>query len=208
MLNLSPQDSDFRFIKVLSKRTLGMVTRIELRPSEQARLHEGLWQLSRGNGDPVHPERVPDIHQRAKDLSDQLWIPGDEKRIGTDTVICDNFDLWVVFNGAITAEPPLSQVAEEAAEEYAERQYTQTSDPLRNREPWSENREKAIERDKQQCQECGMSRGEHREQYGEDLNVHHIKPLKEFDDAEKAHSLDNLKTVCKSCHATIEPRFQ
>lgn len=69
---------------------------------------------------------------------------------------------------------------------------------------WKEQRQKALERDGYVCQRCGLDRAEHREKYGQDLNVHHIKPAREFDVHEKMHDLDNLIVLCAVCHNKLE----
>lgn len=73
---------------------------------------------------------------------------------------------------------------------------------------WDTQREKAVERDGYQCQECGMEREKHREKWGSDLEVHHIEPLRKFNDTKKANQLENLITVCKICHLTMEHSTQ
>jgi 5-methylcytosine-specific restriction endonuclease McrA len=69
---------------------------------------------------------------------------------------------------------------------------------------WQERREEAIQRDGEACRRCGTTREEARDKTGRDLHVHHIQKLKEFDDPSNGHELDNLLTVCQSCHAKIE----
>lgn len=69
---------------------------------------------------------------------------------------------------------------------------------------WLEAREKAILNDGEVCTECGMSREEQYEKYGRDFDVHHLKPVHEFENIEDAHFLENLVTVCKGCHMRIE----
>ena len=54
---------------------------------------------------------------------------------------------------------------------------------------WKEQRLLVLERD-HVCQKCGVSKK---------LDVHHIIPFKVSED----NSLDNLITLCKSCHSTI-----
>jgi len=61
---------------------------------------------------------------------------------------------------------------------------------------WEEQRAKVIDRDNQKCQICGEDK--------ELLHVHHIKPFKDFENYKKANELANLKTLCASCHATLE----
>jgi 5-methylcytosine-specific restriction endonuclease McrA len=61
---------------------------------------------------------------------------------------------------------------------------------------WQEKREQARQRDGYKCQDCGVS-----EQSLEiPLHVHHINPLKNFDDIEEANRLENLVSLCQPCH--------
>jgi len=60
---------------------------------------------------------------------------------------------------------------------------------------WQEQRRKALERDNYACQICGTS---------ERLEVHHKTPVREFEVKEESNKLDNLVTLCKSCHLVIE----
>lgn len=69
---------------------------------------------------------------------------------------------------------------------------------------WRTRRQQAIERDDRQCQKCGMSLERHVAEHGAELHVHHIVRYADFDDDETAHSLNNLITVCYSCHGDIE----
>lgn len=62
---------------------------------------------------------------------------------------------------------------------------------------WWEIRRAALQRDSYRCTDCGMSNAESREHYGEALSVHHIEPY----DEGGSHDLDNLRTLCKGCHA-------
>jgi len=71
---------------------------------------------------------------------------------------------------------------------------------------WNQQREKAIERDGEQCVDCGMSRHEHYEERDKDLEVHHIQPFRTFNDSEKANKLSNLVTLCTMCHREREGR--
>ena len=70
---------------------------------------------------------------------------------------------------------------------------------------WSENRERALERDDHECGICGNS--------DKRLEVHHIKPRRElyvkdlqvFE--EGVNNLDNLITLCIDHHAKLEGEF-
>lgn len=77
---------------------------------------------------------------------------------------------------------------------------------------WPEQREKTLERDNHSCQECDMTRDKHYQNYDEDLHVHHKVPRRQIINKEEptieqfelANSLDNLVTLCKSCHRKLE----
>ena len=60
---------------------------------------------------------------------------------------------------------------------------------------WYRQREKARDRDGNECQNCGS---------GDQLHVHHIIPFKSFDDYREANKLQNLITLCASCHHQVE----
>lgn len=60
---------------------------------------------------------------------------------------------------------------------------------------WHRQREKARERDDYECQNCGSVK---------QLQVHHITPYESFDDYEEANRLQNLITLCTSCHHQLE----
>lgn len=67
-------------------------------------------------------------------------------------------------------------------------------------ENWLEQRQKALERDGYTCQSCGHNPGDGQR----DLDVHHIRPLRTFDKPDDANALDNLVSLCRSCHSTWE----
>lgn len=70
---------------------------------------------------------------------------------------------------------------------------------------WHEARRTVLERDNKKCQHCGLSRDEHYDRVGRDLEVHHRTPLREFDDNyEEANDPENLVTLCSGCHKKVE----
>ena len=69
---------------------------------------------------------------------------------------------------------------------------------------WTQQRQKALERDGYQCVVCGLASEEHHRQYDAELSVHHIQPLRSFDEPEDANGLKNLVTLCRSCHRKWE----
>lgn len=71
---------------------------------------------------------------------------------------------------------------------------------------WLSQRRATVERDNYECQDCGLTREEHYEQYGSDLEVHHKTPIRTFEDTSDANQLANLITVCMNCHMKREHR--
>jgi len=69
---------------------------------------------------------------------------------------------------------------------------------------WHGQRRKAIDRDDEKCVDCGMTRDEHHDKFGADLEVHHKTPIRTFSDTEEANQLSNLVTVCTNCHQKRE----
>jgi hypothetical protein len=65
---------------------------------------------------------------------------------------------------------------------------------------WYRIRERALERDDHRCQYCGKERTE----IGREPDIHHIVPVREFDDPQEAHSIDNVVALCRSCHRYAE----
>ena len=69
---------------------------------------------------------------------------------------------------------------------------------------WTEIAAKARARDRNICQNCGMTHEQHSERWKQALEVHHIVPFYEFTDHKKANRSSNLVTLCKSCHAAAD----
>lgn len=65
---------------------------------------------------------------------------------------------------------------------------------------WYEQRRKVLERDNRICQLCGIPEN------GRKNDVHHIAPFREFglERYEDANKLENLMTLCHSCHMNLE----
>lgn len=71
---------------------------------------------------------------------------------------------------------------------------------LRRGPSWEQQRKAARDRDNHTCQICGKTR----EQEGKNLAVHHIKAYRLFTNSIEANALENLITVCQSCHMKLE----
>lgn len=67
---------------------------------------------------------------------------------------------------------------------------------------WNRQRRLARERDGYICQDpaCDIDNTQHLEMWSEMLHVHHIVRFGNFDDYREANKLDNLITLCRSCH--------
>lgn len=76
----------------------------------------------------------------------------------------------------------------------------ESNDNVTYNEGWAELRREALDRDGQTCQKCGIRASE----LPHDLDVHHIKPVREFEDPSDAHTLLNVICLCRSCHIQIE----
>lgn len=69
---------------------------------------------------------------------------------------------------------------------------------------WREQRRRARERDDYECQICGMTEAEHKDEWNCTLPVHHIKRFGSFDSYEQANQLPNLITLCRPHHSAVE----
>lgn len=67
---------------------------------------------------------------------------------------------------------------------------------------WRQQRRNARRRDQYTCQRCGITEVE----IGRQLDVHHIRPFREFgvDKSAEANELDNLICLCNTCHTLTE----
>lgn len=60
-------------------------------------------------------------------------------------------------------------------------------------------REQVIQRDGEECVECGMTREEHKNEWGRDITVDHHDGAGRYSD-EPNHDLANMQTLCLRCH--------
>jgi len=78
---------------------------------------------------------------------------------------------------------------------------TQTDDDRTPQgDDWRATRKRVLERDDHKCRFCGVSNQAHKEEHDRGLSAHHIIPK---DDGGR-DDVDNLLTVCQSCHRTLE----
>jgi len=71
---------------------------------------------------------------------------------------------------------------------------------------WEKKANEVRERDGHVCQnpKCGMTKYKHRKKYGQNLEVHHLRKAREFDDPEERDAKENLITLCIDCHQRWE----
>lgn len=65
---------------------------------------------------------------------------------------------------------------------------------------WSRVRKSVLERDNYSCLICDKSKSE----IGRNPDVHHIKPVRSFEDPDEAHKSENLICLCPECHSEVE----
>jgi 5-methylcytosine-specific restriction endonuclease McrA len=70
-------------------------------------------------------------------------------------------------------------------------------------ENWHRQRRKALKRDQYRCQACRTTTAD----LPREPSVHHIRPIREYDDPETANTLNNLISLCEPCHAKYELRY-
>lgn len=75
-------------------------------------------------------------------------------------------------------------------------------------ETWKWTRREAMKRDGNRCQICGITDKQHRRKIGKGLEVHHKVPFRKFATAEEANKIDNLVTLCTSCHKIEEWKYR
>ena len=73
-----------------------------------------------------------------------------------------------------------------------------TNDPNDYGTNWSQIRETVRKRDQFQCQVCGAK------ELNRQHDVHHKIPFRAFTSADEANRLENLTTLCHSCHHKVE----
>lgn len=72
-------------------------------------------------------------------------------------------------------------------------------------EGWNAEKKRRVRtRDQARCQSCGLTEPESLSANGCVLDVHHIQPARSFDDAEARNAMENLITLCRSCHRKWE----
>lgn len=116
--------------------------------------------------------------------------------ISTGWNVLTNVELWVAFHALLGNDggESLRERFQEATREIE--RMDADAKKLSNRGPnWEEERQRALERDNYECIRCGDE---------EKLHVHHRVEFRRHNTAEGANRLENLETLCPSCHQRAE----
>jgi DEAD/DEAH box helicase domain-containing protein len=73
-----------------------------------------------------------------------------------------------------------------------------SSDPNQYGPNWKQQRDRVRERDAFKCQVCGREEGDRQH------HVHHKTPFRQFESYLSANQLENLVTLCPTCHRRVE----
>lgn len=69
---------------------------------------------------------------------------------------------------------------------------------------WHQKRAEVLDRADGSCQMCGQDNESHIEQYGRELAVHHVNPVRSFETARDAHDNNEFLALCVQCHNQAE----
>lgn len=64
---------------------------------------------------------------------------------------------------------------------------------------WLKQRDLARQRDNYTCQLCGVTE----EEWHKEMDVHHIRNYRKYEDKEEANKLENLVCLCNKCHSFV-----
>lgn len=65
---------------------------------------------------------------------------------------------------------------------------------------WPRVRRRTHERDDHTCQRCG----DNRDDLAQYSDIHHVQPVRTFDDPRDAHMFPNLVCLCRDCRLAVE----
>jgi len=176
----------------------------QISSSKRQQLHASLHQISLDKVEVVMTKNAPDFFARAKELADQTWARRGEWE--PMELVMDNHDVWVLHNACFAASRPLLDTADWAREVYQppaslkSLPESQSGGEHPYGTGWAEARSRSLESANFECEECGMSQEEHRDNWSVGLHVHHIKRVRSFEQYSDAHSVENLETLCVKCH--------
>lgn len=182
-----------------------MAHQYPLTASEAEELHFILHEMSLGRLETVMDGHFPDFHSRAKEISDQCWSANADWE--PVELQLDNRDVWVFHHACVVQPEPMWDGADWAREVYDP--VVEENVPTAGRttpspygKGWVKARRDALKRANHKCESCGLTSDQHYSNWGVDLHVHHMKPVRTFDNYPEAHTQSNLKVLCCKCHAS------
>lgn len=69
---------------------------------------------------------------------------------------------------------------------------------------WASIRRAVMKRDNYKCCHCGINREQQYQKYGRDFSINHKIPFHQYGNTVKANRLNNLETLCDSCHTKAD----
>jgi DEAD/DEAH box helicase domain-containing protein len=111
------------------------------------------------------------------------------QRLGSGEVELPQNEFQTTGYWLALSEETVEQLSEQGLWNYASNRYGPQ---------WNSQKQAARERDEFTCQNCGVK------EKGRAHDVHHIVPFRAFERAEEANRLENLTTLCPTCHRRAE----
>lgn len=167
--------------------------------------------LSPSSGD-YYTEAEKQTEFSLQQLLDQVTIPGADKSYGEIQVTSQvtgykkiNWEYYEILGRETLELPPTELSTEgmwitisEESETILRESGVWSSSPNDYGPDWDRIRLAVLERDNQQCVNCGKSA------VNAPLHVHHKMPLRSFPSYQEANQLDNLVSLCPRCHQRAE----
>jgi len=137
-------------------------------------------------------------------LRDESWLRQRYQEVGSSVQIADELDVAqsTVHNYLKKYEIETERFAGHPPGEGHPRWKGGYSNARGN--GWRETRKSVLERDGMRCQSCGKTQEQHKEEYGFGLHAHHLEKRVTFEDPSDADRIDNLVTLCATCHRRWE----
>lgn len=150
-------------------------------------------------------ERVAEFVERNGHPPSRMdWAGLESTPCGSEIIRKRLFDSWNEAIRAAGFEPKVGAIDERFKEKNPRYKDGSSIGGVSYGRNWEEQRQRCLERDNYECRSCGLTQEEHKEKHGFGLDVHHVVPLRKFDDPKDANSLGNLVAACRTCHRQYE----
>jgi 5-methylcytosine-specific restriction endonuclease McrA len=158
---------------------------------------------------PSHHEKVENHYCNAECQAEYEDRSGENNHFwkgGKETVECEYCESLVEVHQYRTEEYDTFFCNVDCRGKWATEEFSGENHPLWEGyseyygEDWLAIRDLVRERDNGTCQICGTDSNE----LGQWPDVHHIKPVKDFEDPNNANYPMNLISLCSSCHGKVE----